>query len=99
MEKIILIDDDARIFIEPLNYTLQYRRQSRKQISWRVAGYFPDLTSLATEYLNEAPRRADNAIKSIDEMVVIIKKAEARICKLIIDQKNYATHELGGRIG
>lgn len=83
MEKIIPIDNNARIVIELENYILQYRRKSKSQISWRTAGYFPDLVSLATEYLNNAPKRADNAIRSLEDLVDVIKQAENRICKII----------------
>jgi hypothetical protein len=43
---------------------------------------------LCLEYLNASPRRADNAIKSIGEIVVIIKEAETRICEIINNQKS-----------
>ncbi|PIU07791.1 MAG: hypothetical protein COZ85_00460 [Candidatus Moranbacteria bacterium CG_4_8_14_3_um_filter_34_16] len=89
MERTIPIDDNAQIVIEPENYILQYRRKSKSQISWRTAGYFSDLISLATEYLNEAPKRADNAIKDINGIVVTIERAETRICKLISKLKQY----------
>jgi hypothetical protein len=87
MEKIIPIDDNARIVIEPKNYILEFRRKSKKQISWRKAGYYSNLTSLYLEYLNSAPRRSDNAISSFKELVQAIKKAEAKICQIIINNK------------
>ena len=86
MKEIIPIDEKSRIVIESQNYILQYRRISRnpkKCPAWRTDGYFATLTHLAEEYLNSSPRRADNSITSISEIVVIIKKAEARICELI----------------
>lgn len=81
MRQIISIDENSRIIIEPENYILQYRRKSKKCLAYRTDGYFPDLVSLANEYLNTSPQHADNAIKSIDEMVAIIKEAETRICE------------------
>jgi hypothetical protein len=83
MEKIIHLDNDARIVIMTKNYVLQYRRKSKSQISWREAGYFTTLTSLYLEYLNSAPRRSDNAIHSLEELVQVIQKAESNIYKLI----------------
>jgi hypothetical protein len=82
-KQLILIDKNARILMDSRNYILEFRRNSKKQISWRLGGYFPDLTSLYLEYLNSSPRRAENAINSIEELVQVIKKAEARICKII----------------
>lgn len=89
MKITIPIDEYTQIVIDSENYILQYRRKSKKRISWRKTGNFPDLTSLATEYLNSAPRRDENAIKSLDGIVVAIKKAESKICKIIVNfQKN-----------
>lgn len=88
MKQIIPIDDNTRIIIEPKNYILEYRRKSKSQKSWRGAGYFTDMTSLCLEYLNASPRRADNAIKDINGIVVTIKRAETRICELITNNKN-----------
>lgn len=84
MKQIINIDNDTRMLIEVENYTLQFRRKSKKLISWRVDSYHTNLTSLSLAYLNSAPQRANNAIKSLDDIVVAIREAEARICKLII---------------
>lgn len=87
MSQIIEIDENTRIVIEPLNYVLQYRRKSKSEISWRVAGYFPDLMSSCLDYLKNAPQRSDNAINSINGIVVAIQNAETRICELIINKK------------
>ena len=93
MTKIIPIDENSRILIEAENYALQFRRHSQKRISWRTAGYFPDLVSACLEYLNDAPRRSDNAIRTIGEIVVIIKEAETRLRKIIINPSNYEHRE------
>ena len=85
MKQIIPIDENSRILIDSENYILQFRRNSKTRLSWRLGGYFPDLTSLATEYLNSSPQRAENAISSIEELIQSIKKAEARICQIIIN--------------
>jgi hypothetical protein len=89
MKQIIPIDNNSRIVIRTKDYVLQYRRKSKSQISWREAGCFPDMTSLCLKYLNASPRHTDNAIKTIGEIVAIIKEAETRICKLIINQNHY----------
>jgi hypothetical protein len=93
MKQIIPIDDNARIIVDPKNYILEYRRKSKNQISWRVAGYYTNLTSLCLDYLNSAPRRTDNAISSILELVQVIKNAESRICKIIINHKIDGEHQ------
>lgn len=87
MKQIISIDENSRIIIESENYILEYRRKSKSKISWRVAGYFPDLVSSCLDYLNNAPRGADNAIKDINGIVVAIQIAETRICKIINNNK------------
>ena len=84
MKKIIPLDKKSRIVIDSGNYILQYLRKSKTKISWRTDGYFPDLASLYQEYKKSAPQRADNAINSIQELTDSIKKAEARICQIII---------------
>jgi len=87
MQNIIRLEDNAQIAIEHLNYVLQYRRKSKGLKTWRTVGYFPDLVSLATEYLNSAPTRSDNAITTIQELFQVIKKAEDNICNLINNNK------------
>lgn len=87
MKKITPLDDNARIVIESENYILEYRRKSKDKITWRIGGYYPDLISLATDYVNSAPQRADNAISSAEEIIQAIQKAEARICKIFTNNK------------
>lgn len=79
MKQIIPIDENAQIVIDPLNYILQYRRKSKRCLSYRTDGYFPNLTSLCIEYLSNAPQRAEHAIRSIEELIQVIEKAESRI--------------------
>ncbi len=83
MNYIIPIDENARVLVEPLNFTLQYRRISKMKISWRTDGYFSDMASLIAEYLNMSPQRADNAIMSLEELVATIREAEKRLCEMI----------------
>lgn len=51
---------------------------------------FPDLVSLSTEYLNSAPKRAENTINSIQDLIQIIKEVESKIQKLT---SNIKIHE------
>jgi len=83
MTHIIPIDENTRILVEPLNFTLQYRRISKTKISWRTDGYFSDMTSLTAEYINMSPQRADNAIMSLEELTAIIQRAKEELRVMI----------------
>ena len=83
MDQIIPIDDNARIVIDSLNYILQYKRNSRDKITWRTAGYFPDLTSLSLEYINSAPQRAENPIKTIEKLIEVVKASTDQISEIL----------------
>ncbi len=87
MTHIIPIDENTRILVEPLNFILQYRRISKTKISWRTDGYFSDITSLITEYINMSPQRADNAIMSLEELTATIREAEAKLSHIIRSKK------------
>jgi hypothetical protein len=87
MNPIIPIDENARIVVEPLNFTLQFRRKSKTRNSWRTDGYFSDMVSLITYYINMSPQRADNAIKSIGGLIQTIKNAEENIIRMLNAQK------------
>lgn len=84
MKHIITIDNNTRIVIDSENYILQYLRKSKTKISWRTDGYFPDIASLYQEYKKSAPQRDDNAVNSFQELINSIKRAESRICQIII---------------
>ena len=83
MKHIIPIDEHARILVEPLNFTLQYRRISKTKISWRTGGYFSDIASLIAEYIKTSPQRADNAIMSLEELTATLREAEAKLSHII----------------
>ena len=83
MKHIIPIDEHAQILVEPLNFTLQYRRISKTKISWRTDGYFSDMTSLIAEYIKTSPQRADNAIMSLEKLTATLRKAEAKLSHII----------------
>ena len=87
MRKIITIDENTRIVIESFNYMLQYRRQSKTKISWRRGGYFPDLISLSTEYVNSAPLRAENSIKTFERLIEVVIRSTDQISQVIIDNQ------------
>ena len=90
MSKIIKIDETSRIEIDSNNYILQYyykkEVQDPKKVvksKWHTDGYFPNLVSLATEYLNNAPRYHSEATEDIKKLIEVIKTAEAKITKAI----------------
>jgi hypothetical protein len=85
MENIITIDEKHRLYIEENNYALRRKRTAKKDgaVSWVTEGYYPDLVSLATSYLNDAPSRSETAIKSFQKLNDTIKTAESNIIKAI----------------
>ncbi|EKE18829.1 MAG: hypothetical protein ACD_9C00219G0004 [uncultured bacterium] len=93
MKKIIPLDVNARIVIDSRNYILQYRRNSKSQISWRRGKYFSDLTALCLDYLNASPVREENAIDSIEELIRTITEAEKNILNLISNNKQTYDYE------
>ena len=89
MQKIIAIDENARIKIIPENFMLQYKIKTRnKRIAWHTDGYFSNLLSLSKEYINNAPYRAIQGTEDFEKLIKVIKTAEANLCKAIeiIDQ-------------
>jgi len=84
MKKIITIDENARIKIIPDNYMLQYKIKTRnKRIAWHTDGFFPDLISVAEEYLNNAPYRTIQATEDFEKLKEVIKTAESNLRKAI----------------
>ena len=85
-EKIIKIDDKSRIEIDNNNYKLQYYYKGETKnpekvakFQWHTDGYFPNMVSLATEYLNNAPRASSEATGDIKKLIKVIEGAEKRI--------------------
>ena len=84
MKKIITIDENARIKIIADNFMLQYKIKTRnKRIAWHTDGFFPDLVSVAEEYLNNAPHRAIQATEDFEKLIEVIKTAESNLRKAI----------------
>jgi len=89
MSKIIKIDDTTRIEVIPDNYVLQHliktkpKNGKKGSFKWITDGYFPNLVSLATEYINNAPNATSEAIGDIEKLIKVIKTAEAKITKAI----------------
>ena len=83
--KIIRIDDNSRIEIIPDNYVLQYLIKTEPKdgkkgcFKWITDGYFPDLVSLAIEYLKNAPHATSEAIEDIKKLIEVVERAEKRI--------------------
>lgn len=84
MKKIIPIGKNARIKIIAKNYMLQYKVKTRnKRIAWHRGEYFPDLISLAEDYLNNSPYRAIQAIEDFEKLKEVIKTTESNLRKAI----------------
>ena len=84
MQKIIAIDENARIKIISENFMLQYKIKTRnKRIAWHTDGFFPDLMSLSEEYLNNAPYRAIQTTEDFEKLIEVIKTAESNLRKAI----------------
>ena len=84
MQKIIAIDENARIKIISENFMLQYKIKTRnKRIAWHTDGFFPDLMSLSEEYLNNAPYRAIQTTEDFKKLIEVIKTAESNLRKAI----------------
>ena len=88
-EKFIKIDNNSRIEIIPDNYALQHliktkpKNGKKGSFKWITDGYFPNLVSLATEYLNNAPNATSEATGDIKSLIEVIKGAEKRIKRAI----------------
>ena len=91
MNKIIPIDKETRIRITSQDYILQRkkRNKSKKRITWKYEGYFPDLMSLSNYYINSAPYRVMNATGQFQELIEVVKSAEKKIESLIINLKQW----------
>ena len=84
MTKIITIDKNARIKIIAENFMLQYKIKTRnKRIAWHTNGFFPDLISVAEEYLNNAPYQAIQTTEDFKKLIEVIKTAESNLRKAI----------------
>jgi len=84
MQKIITIDENARIKIISENFMLQYKIKTRnKRIAWHTDGFFPDLISLSERYLNNAPYRAIQTTEDFEKLIEVIKTAESNLRKAI----------------
>ena len=86
--KEIKINEKARIEIIPDNYVLQYykevkTRNGETKCEWITDGYFPDLVSLATEYIKNAPQAISEAIDDIEKLIKVIKTAELDIKRIL----------------
>ena len=79
MKKIIQIDEDTRIVIDSQNYALQYKRRSEINISYRTEGYFPDVESLADYHIKSSLLRADEAIKTKEKLIEVVKRSTDQI--------------------
>lgn len=91
MNRIIQIDDNARIKIIANNFMLQYRKKTRtKRIAWHTEGFYPDLASMCQSYLNGAPYRAIHSRERIETLLEVVRQTEETLRKII--KKLYGTH-------
>jgi hypothetical protein len=82
----ISIDENSRILLEDNNYTLQYKRKDSKAKGgkiWAVGGYFPTLATLLQDWVINAPAHTDTPLRTLQELVIYIQKAEKHIENLI----------------
>jgi len=94
MNKIIKIDDKARIEITSRNYILQYWKfaKSKKKgeegkFKWITDGYFSNMVSCATEYILNAPAVSCETTDDLNGVIKAIKEAEKKITKILKNKK------------
>ena len=89
MEKIIEIDENARIKIICGNKMLQYKKKSKtNKIAWITGGHFSDWRSLAEYYINEAPYRTIQGTASMKKLIEVVERSTDQISRVLIDNKN-----------
>lgn len=86
----IKIDDTSRIIIDDYSYILEYKTPKGDfrgvkgvGFKWELGGYFPDLVSLAQDYVLNAPIKQKSSISTLSELVQVIKDAEKHINSLL----------------
>ena len=88
IEKSIKIDENNRIEIIPKNYIWKIRRVVKNKqtgiesLEWITEGYYPDVVSICQSYIKDAPRNADEAIRSVTGVINAIKKAEQTVINI-----------------
>ena len=85
MEKIIEIDENARVKIICGNKMLQYKKKSKTdKIAWITGGHFPDWASTAEYYINEAPYRTIEGTAHFEKLIEVVKWSTDQISQILI---------------
>ena len=83
--KVIFIDENNKIEIITGNYIWRIRKLIRDKnsntdvLKWTTDGYYPDLVSICQSYIKDAPRNSEAQIKSLQDIVDAIEKADKTI--------------------
>ena len=84
MQKIIILDKNAKMSIIAENFMLQYKIKTRnKRIKWDTGLFFPNLESLYEEYINNAPCRAIQTTEDFKKLTKVVKTAESNLRKAV----------------
>lgn len=83
----IPIDKNAKFKIEDNNYILYRKIQDSKakdeKSKWLISGYFPTLDSLLQDWVKNAPAWTQDSLRTLQDVVDVIQKAEKRVEQLI----------------
>ena len=88
MERIIEIDENARLKIICGSIMLQYRKKSKtKRIAWHTDGHFSDYASTAEHYISNAPYRAIEGTASIEKLIEVVQRSTDQISRILRDNQ------------
>lgn len=86
MDKIIQIDENARIKILCGNIMLQYKKKSKtNRIAWITGGHFSDWASMAEYYIFNAPYRTIEGTASMKKLIEVVKWSTDQISRILIN--------------
>lgn len=84
MEKIIQIDEKARIKIIPENFVLQYKKKSKNgRTAWHYGGYFGNMQSACLEYISNAPYRTIEGTEQIEKLIEVVQASTDKISGIL----------------
>lgn len=88
MNNIIQIDKKTRIFIEPMNYTIQTLSNSRKgEPAWRSDSFYPSIDALCEELLDSLPAKSSKLKDSLESVVEAVQDARKQVTKILKKHK------------
>ncbi len=88
----IKIDKNSRIVLQDNNYKLEYRVKCKEKpdgakpvndYRWELGGYFRTLDNLAESWIDNYPSHCEENIKTLKELIKVIRDARDKIIKLI----------------